>query len=43
MFFGKMPEIFWGIGVCQVVTLSMDERIYGESKNRFDTISDRNI
>ncbi len=38
-----MPEVFWRVRIRQVVTLSMDERVFVESKNRFGTISGRNI
>ncbi len=34
-----MPEVFWVIRICQVVALSMDERIFSKSKNRFGTIA----
>ncbi len=41
--FGKMPEVTGRIRKSNVLTLSIDEIVFGESKNRFGTFPGGNI
>ncbi len=40
--FGQMPEIFGRIGIGNFLTFSINEGVFGKSKDRFGTISGRN-
>ncbi len=34
----KVLEIFWRVRICQVVALSMDERVFGKSEHRLHNL-----